>query len=296
MIPPGSLWPALVGRAQAALEGGALSPIETVQRFIEDAGVRFVVRQVSSLTRKALDQAARGPRPANPFLPYEAPLFVADVSDTHVALLNKFNVIEHHLLIVTRRFEDQELLLTRSDFEALWTCMAEFDALGFYNGGTAAGASQPHKHLQMVPLPLAPEPPAVPVEPLLARAVGEDIANVPGFPFAHALCRLPEGIQCDPRAAAESSGRWYHELLAAVGMAPVPSPEGARQSAPYNLLLTRDWMLLVPRSREHFGDISVNALAYAGSLFVRDDAQMGRVVDAGPMQVLAAVGVSRQTG
>ncbi|NIO40609.1 MAG: phosphorylase, partial [Burkholderiales bacterium] len=38
----------------------------------------------------------------NPFLPYGKDLFVSDISETHLALLNKFNVIDYHLLIVTR--------------------------------------------------------------------------------------------------------------------------------------------------------------------------------------------------
>jgi len=268
-----------------------LQPIETTQRFIEDGGVRFVLRQVSSLAHKARDEAARSAEPANPFLPYEEPLFVADISETHVALLNKFNVIAHHLLIVTRRFEDQERLLSVADFDALWICMAEFVALGFYNAGTAAGASQPHKHLQMVPLPLGPSAPAVPVEALLGKAMDPGVTTVQGLPFRHAFCRLPTGIERDPRAAANLSERRYLELLDAAGIPPVASPDGPRQSAPYNLLLTRRWMLLIPRSGERFQDVSVNALAYAGSLFVRDDAQMERIAHAGPMQVLKVVGM-----
>ncbi len=296
MIQPGTLWDTLVERTRAAQECRALRPIETTQRFIEDGGVRFVLRQVSSLAHKARDKAARSAEPANPFLPYEEPLFVADISETHVALLNKFNVIAHHLLIVTRRFEDQERLLSVADFDALWICMAEFDALGFYNGGTPAGASQPHKHLQMVPLPMAPPAPGLPMEALLRNTQEPGITTVPGLPFAHAFCRLPRGIERNPTAAAAFSEIRYLELLTTAGIPPTPAPEGPRQSAPYNLLLTRDWMLLVPRSREHFERVSVNALAYAGSLFVRDDAQMGRVVRAGPMRVLAAVGMPGKSG
>jgi len=40
----------------------------------------------------------------------------------------------------------------------------------FYNAGRVAGASQARKHLQLVPLPLAPEVPApTPLEPLITR-------------------------------------------------------------------------------------------------------------------------------
>jgi ATP adenylyltransferase len=64
-----------------------------------------------------------------------------------------------------------------------------------------------------------------------------------------------------------------------------------RQSAPYNLLFSKQWMWLVPRSREHYQDISVNALGFAGSLFVRDSKQLDLVRNVGPMAMLSAVGV-----
>ena len=84
----------------------------------------------------------------DPFLPYEPEMFVADISPTHVCLLNKFNVIDHHLLVVTRAFEEQDAAINAADFAALWACMAEVDGLAFYNAGKLAGASQRHKHLQ----------------------------------------------------------------------------------------------------------------------------------------------------
>ncbi|TMH28158.1 MAG: hypothetical protein E6H63_09175 [Betaproteobacteria bacterium] len=59
--------------------------------------------------------------------------------------------------------------------------------------------------------------------------------------------------------------------------------------APYNLLVTRDWMLVVPRRQERYESISVNALGFAGSLFVRDAAELELVRRAGPMNVLRAV-------
>lgn len=62
-------------------------------------------------------------------------------------------------------------------------------------------------------------------------------------------------------------------------------------SAPYNLLVTPQWMLLVPRTLERVEGISVNALGFAGSLFVRDTAQMQIVRRLGPMTVLERVAV-----
>jgi len=62
-----------------------------------------------------------------------------------------------------------------------------------------------------------------------------------------------------------------------------------RQGAPYNLLATRRWLLLVPRSREHYRSISVNAMGFAGSLFVRDEAELALVEETGPMSLLQEV-------
>jgi ATP adenylyltransferase len=52
-------------------------------------------------------------------------------------------------------------------------------------------------------------------------------------------------------------------------------------------------MLLVPRSREHFEEISLNALAFAGSFFVRNEEQLGILKTAGPLKALAAVAFPR---
>ncbi|RQS63663.1 phosphorylase [Burkholderia sp. Bp8963] len=286
-VQPGTLWPTIVQRTTHALQRRALCPIETVQSSIDDGGVRFLVRQVSSLVRK--DQAkARGTGSAagNPFLPYDPDLFVADISDTHVALLNKFNVIEHHLLIVTRCFEPQESLLTVADFAALLACMAEFESLGFYNGGAAAGASQPHKHLQLVPLPFAGGGPALPIGPLLESArIAGVIGTVPGLEFAHAFAPF-EVLAAPAHRMACTACERYRALLDAVGIQAVDGDRGLRQSAPYNLLVMSTGMLLVPRSTEFVEGISVNALGYAGSLFVRDDAQMRIIERVGPMNLL----------
>ena len=61
------------------------------------------------------------------------------------------------------------------------------------------------------------------------------------------------------------------------------------QSRPYNLLVTRRWMMAVPRARERWDGVSVNALGFAGSLLVRDAGELARLRAAGPMRVLAAV-------
>jgi ATP adenylyltransferase len=295
----GTLWQDIVRTTQQALGIGALLPVPTDHKFVEDSGIRFFVRILSSLQRK--DEARQKEQEeyfasgwaVNPFLPYDKKLFVTDISETHVALLNKFNVVEYHLLIVTRHFEDQETLLTLRDLEALWACMSEYNGLGFYNGGEAAGASQPHKHLQMVPLPLAPEGLDVPIEPLLAGVRFEDrLGIIPGFPFLHVFAWLEHDIVFSPLDAARVTFELYAAMLSRVGLETPSANVMKRQSAPYCLLMTRQWMLLVPRSREFFDSISINSLAFAGSLFVRNREQMNLLKRHGPMMVLKSVALS----
>jgi ATP adenylyltransferase len=293
---PGTLWQAILRQTEHALRCGALRPIETTQALIEEAGMRFIVRQVSSLTRKEesrqTGKTRAGERSAvNPFLPYDPDLFVADLSDTHVALLNKFNVIDHHLLIVTRRFESQDALLELADFAALMACMAGFDGVGFYNGGAQAGASQPHKHLQMVPLPLEASGAPLPIESVLAHArVEGPIGTVPALAFRHAFAYLDPGFAASQHAA-QAAFDCYRALLEAVGLRAVQVNGELHQSAPYNLLVTRRWMLLVPRSAECAEGVSVNALGFVGSLFVRNAAQMQVIRTLGPMTMLQRVAV-----
>jgi ATP adenylyltransferase len=291
----GTLREALVKTTAHALSIGALTPIPTEYDFIEDGGVKFFVRVLTSLALKDEERKKRGERAGggpkeNPFLPYEKELFVADVSRTHVALLNKFNVVEHHLLLVTREFENQETLLTLADFEALWACLSEYESLGFYNGGEAAGASQPHKHLQVVPLPLAPEGPQIPIEPLCAEAVFEgELGTITGLPFIHVVARLDPGIIKSPLHAAEKTFRLYGDMLRYTKMKAPVSVRQERQSAPYCFLVAREWMLLVPRSQEFFEGISINSLGYAGALLVRNEEQMAILKKCGPIAALKSV-------
>ena len=294
LLVPGTLEPAIGACEQAALASGALEPIRTEATLLDDAGVRSIVRIATGLARKvaagAAPPAAAGPR--NPFLPYDAAMFVASVTATHVALLNKYPVQRRHLLLVTRTFVPQEALLDGDDWLALAACLGEIDGLGFYNGGAVAGASQPHKHLQLVPLPLAEGVDGVPIEPLLAGVpAGEAAVQVPGLPCAAFCVRLDPATLADPIAGATLLDRRYRDLIAAAGIGVREVAGRLHQATPYNLLVTRRWMLLVPRSRECFGSISLNALAFAGALFVRDEAEATLVRRAGLLAMLREVGV-----
>lgn len=293
---PGTLQAKVQARTAYAIQREAIHTIATRFELVEQGGVNFLIRIVSNLARKVQVNAEQRP-PAmaanmrqDPFLPYDHDLFVADISDTHVCLLNKFNVLDHHILMVTRSFQEQESFLTLSDIEAVLLCLAEFEGLAFYNAGEAAGASQRHKHVQMVPLPLTAEVSHLPIEPLLntVRFEGK-IGRVPGLPFSHVLVRMdPEWIASPLKGAQELLKQYLH-MLRTVGLSGGETGGETTSPGPYNFLVTRQWMLLVPRSRECFEGISVNALGFAGGLLVRDQSQLDRLKTCGPMTVLRRV-------
>ena len=266
-------WVRVQQRAAAAHASGALYRIASEPFLVKDGGVDFVVRQYVDYE----GQLARQPRSraANPFLDPEPELLVGDVSSTHRAVLNKYHVIESHLLVVTRRYVGQDVLLDAADFDAMARCFPEHaPAMAFYNGGARSGASQPHKHLQVVTLPLAPWA-DIPMEPLLA-------AEPPRLPFPHAFVR--SGMN-EPGTLHEA----YRGLLDAAGIGGGAAPDGELQEEPYNLLVTRGWMLLVPRSHDAFEGVSINSLAFAGALLVREPHQLDAIRRAGPMGVLTQV-------
>lgn len=302
---PGTLQEKVTEQTKRAIGCGALLSLPTDYELVEQQDVRFLVRILLNLVRKdeAKQQANNPPKhqqssqPFNPFLPYEEELFVTHLSKTHLCLLNKYNVVNHHILIVTRAFENQENLLNLQDFVATWTCLVELDGLAFYNGGKAAGASQSHKHLQLVPYLISPEESQIPIEALLTKALlksansQEPIVTIPELPFVHAFTAIDSTQLQSLDIAAITLLESYYALLQAVGLQPDLLINGNNQPGPYNLLLTQRWMLLIPRSQESYATIQVNSLGFAGALLVRNFEQMQQLKTMQPLTLLSQVGV-----
>ena len=276
-LPPGALPPRLQATTEHALARGALKPIPAERTQVPDAGVDFEVRITPSLADKIQEAHQQQAREAagesvDPFADPDPDLVVGDLSATHFAILNKFPVLEHHLLLVTRAYEAQRAPLSRDDFAALQRALAELGGLGFYNAGAEAGASQGHKHLQVVPGPLH-----LPMEARLHPAnLTAHAAPAPDLPFPNAACRTP--------GAETGAGGLFDAYRAMRDLLGLTAPDAA-----YNLLVTREWMLLVPRSTERFEGLMTNGLGFAGDFLVRDESDLAALRRVGPMRVLRGV-------
>ena len=258
-----------------ASTSGALQSSKTDIEIIED-GFPFEVRVLSNLRRKpkriSNDSSAR-----NPFLPYDKDLYVAHLQSGHVVLLNKFNVVNDHFLIVTPEFEEQEAVLSQQEFSAMAEVMPEFPVLFFYNSGEMAGASQAHKHLQAIPLE------SLPISTALQELDGK-IQVLESLPFKHRVAALTTSNSS--KQQADECYSLYLQMLDELTLAP---EEKAEHPAPYNLLMTPDWIMVIPRTEGGYQGISVNALGFAGLLLVKDRERLRELQEVGPGHLLKSV-------
>lgn len=269
---PADLPRRVAAATQRARDSGALEPIVTILDQREVDGLPFQLRILSGPEAGEGASRTRANRSGrNPFLNPEPNLRVCALGADYQALLNKYPVVRDHLLIVTRHFIPQRSPLTRADFTVLLEVMAALPGLGFYNGGPLAGASQSHRHLQLIPeASLGP----LPLEIWLRR--GRPL------PFGHCRTALPEaGVEDRVRVL----DTFYRDSLAAWGY----HPDGEGLLGPYNLLVARHWAFWIPRTRAAYRGIPVNGLGFAGALLLRERTPPAWLLRDGIAPVLAAV-------
>ncbi len=260
--------------------GRALESVGTLCEILVEDGIPYQVRMLEGAHPKGVAIRKQRRTGRNPFLPPEPELTAGELSETHLAVLNKFNVFGGHLLVITRRFEPQEGLLTPEDFDALLAAMEGRESLGFFNAGPTAGASQAHRHLQVAPLPLGCSAiTTMAMPPVQPTPIDAAITAGRPLPYPAAIERLADR-PLDRDMAPDLYGRFL-VLVRDLGL--------AEEDRPYNLLLTRRWMIVVARARDRFEGISINALGFAGSLLVRDRESLARVRDIGPGTILRGV-------
>ncbi len=284
----------ILERTRSALDSGDLQPIQAEQTTISEQGLEFIVRWLAALAAK--DAAAPktlpgGPRNAdfNPFLKPDPALLVGPLGSEHVAILNKFPVCLHHLVLARREFAEQRSPLELSDFMALATVLSSEGGLGFYNGGPEAGASQRHKHVQWIPAQEGNASLRQLAQKLPQEAADGTLATHPALPIKHCFVRVHAGLGSDPEISATSMHQGFLLALQELALA----PDAAGLLPPCNMLAGDGWLMVLPRAREHFAGASLNALSFAGTFYVRDTEQLAALKAAGPLKALAGVGLPR---
>lgn len=256
-------WTSALSRSSKALEQGALIPLTTSRLPCPGSGgERFELRQLNAQLPR--HHRPEGPKP-NPFSPWEPELEIESIGSGHVLILNKYPVQTGHMLLITRQWAPQVHWLTLDDWSALVQVDRDTSGLWFFNSGPKAGASQPHRHLQ-----------------LLRRQRGEQVCPRENW-FRHLLherqrersesiqdpliasctvARRPQGFELKQEVHALHA--LYRSLAMTLELGDVDTEQPPL--APYNLLMTPEWIALIRRSQERASGFSLNALAFAGYL------------------------------
>ena len=266
------------GVAAEAKASGALVPLKTsLTHLMGEGGTSFELRHLLSATPKHL--RAAGPKP-NPFLPWDQRLEVERIGDSHVVILNKYPVQSAHMLLITQTWQPQTGWLSLDDWRALALVDATTTGLWFFNSGPNAGASQPHRHLQLLPRAAG--------EPICARQDWfRRCAADPTVLADDPLFRSSRVAPLTSPLTGETLHRIYLSLAGELGLGS-PSNDSCPRGA-YNVLLSRQWMAIVRRQTEGIRGFSVNALGFAGSLLSTDESDREWIQRSGPEALLRAV-------
>ncbi|PSS38047.1 hypothetical protein PHLCEN_2v132 [Hermanssonia centrifuga] len=248
----------------------------------------------------------------DPFAPPYVPgLYLGDVKDEeegveYAVLFNKYAVVPHHILLITKEFHSQTSPLMPPDLVQTYLLLVAAHNAGrrffaFYNCGDLSGASQPHKHLQLIPI----EDNGPPVEVLARRTVIETLErpfSLQSLPYANHVRRFPAFLPTAPVDEIEPTlSRAFLSLLdlalSTYRRDPAPSTSATTMSTlSYNVILTLEHMHVIPRKAENYtlaetGDaLSINSMGFAGCMLVKSERELEAVIKEGVGEILRGVG------
>jgi ATP adenylyltransferase/5',5'''-P-1,P-4-tetraphosphate phosphorylase II len=221
--------------------------------------------------------------PGSDLVDADPELVVTKVSGTHLLVLNRYCVFRPQYLILTLdSFKRQTETLDEADLSAAWSVLQNMktDHFIIFNCGPEAGCSRIHKHMQVIPRPtdftLFPDKEgldlsAVPFKYYIKRLSGQGktSANLP-----YSLLETYKSLCTEARAAWQSSAKGKSEYL------------------PHNMVLTKRWILVLPRRKCEVNGASANAAGMMGMVWVTNENQMDHWKEFGPAKVLAELGIA----
>ncbi|KAF2658508.1 HIT-like protein [Lophiostoma macrostomum CBS 122681] len=320
--------PSLVeSKFKAAKSSGGLifSPTE-LALIRTSTGVPFQLRYCPALGKKPKPQKDKA-APSKKSDPFEKPdpeLLVADVptaDPTHLLVLNKFPVIANHFILATKTNKQQTHILEQDDLEITYACLKAWkdgEARGrnrrlfaFFNSGEHSGASQPHRHLQFLPvesmkdeehasewdlltdlilsgLPLSGDDKTTDIDANVSERPHEVLQHY-AIPFTHFGIRLPADPSGDFLMSAyqsllQEAKKAVNEFIATRSDdLSLHATEDGSLPISYNMAMTTSGMAIVPRRSEgsmlkredstDVGYIELNGTTLGGTLMVKNQAE-----------------------
>jgi len=276
---------------QATLSGD-LKTLYSDRYTISDGSLEYSVNvKRATVTSERPMNLTPGLPPKDPFMPPHEQDWNSRYSNDYTLLLNKFNVMNNHVLIITKHFESQFAPLSGSCLQVMHEVVVDADGFGFYNAGKEAGPSQSHRHMQVV----TRADNALPFYDLITESSKKSEIGVPfsseQFKFRHSICQIAQET-ADPASFLS----WYNACLKHSSLLPVPMI-GDRVDLngpinPHNVLMGINWLMVVPRTLADLHEIPGNGLNFIGSFYIRNQSQFETLKTISPMNVLIQLGVS----
>lgn len=271
---PGTLWDHVQECATNARARGVLSLQTLSCTMLEQNGIRFPVCISTNHGGSPVSTAAIDPE-----------LYIADLTTSHVCLLGQEGINDHQLVIKRMTAGGRDKVLDRDDLEAIAVCLKEMDCLVYFDSLTDGRSGQ--KRMKLIPLPLTPELPELPLEPIVRDAVYHGpVGSSPVLPFLHAILRMPETLTRSSRLNVLELG--YELVLRYLGLRDMVG----NLIGDYDLLVNRRWLMVAPRSRSSYESVALDALAYTGMFCVKDQREADLMQSTGPLSVLRYLGRS----
>lgn len=208
------------------------------------------------------------------------------VNGTHYLIMNKFPVFRPMLLLLTvDSYRRQHEPLARDDIGAAWDviCDLKEEHYAFFNCTVTSGSSREHKHLQILPAPGAND--AYPAGFRFFPDYDEPLGQILFTHFVQRFDTLPDSAEGRRERVFDIYTRLLEQTRQALDLEP-----GAL-ICPHNFILTKRWMMVVPRRAASFQGINANAPGMLGSVFLWNQDQLEAWKEIGPMNVLAGLGL-----
>ncbi|EEQ84754.1 hypothetical protein RJZ56_005719 [Blastomyces dermatitidis] len=307
---------ALVARRfTAAKQSGALVVSQTEVTTISASNTPFQLRYCPALAKKPINNPPQALEhipsdiKRDPFHDPPEDLLIAQFPQpdpSYILVLNKFPVISDHFILATKGYKPQSDLLEKEDLQATFQCLKAWQKhegppgskrlFAFFNSGEHSGASQPHRHIQFLPVERIAQPNDETWKPLIdgnssSAAKNFDHPSSFGLPFACYAVNLP----AEP--SAEELHNLYLQLyrmaVKVAQQSPVSQlnavdPMNLKTDGPaaisYNLAMTTSRMMICPRKSEftclpidpkhrnetlEAGLVKLNGTILAGTLMVK---------------------------
>ncbi|OCK75510.1 hypothetical protein K432DRAFT_429370 [Lepidopterella palustris CBS 459.81] len=226
-------------------------------------------------------------------------LLIAEINETHLLVINKFCVFRPQLLLLTTdSFRRQHHPLEIVDFAAVCDVLSSLDSgtgkyFAIFNCCSQAGASREHKHLQILPR----------VGDFFPDDRDFDMKNIPFKYFLHYL-EFPSSTpssHTSPLSSVFTDPKGPHYLQALydtlLGYARSSLRIVGEKEAicPHNVVLTKEWLLVIPRRSNNFKGVTANSAGMVGSVWLANEDQLEGWKMAGMTEVLAELGVPAES-